>query len=178
MTSAEEPLQPDSALPASDPPWVHRSALHAAASWILMVAFACALHGYWSFHQAREQAERDVRIVRESRVQLIRYEGRIHTQEETIRMLRRRPLWAAAPYLGLAVLLGVCAWFAMRRPVWGVLAGLGLVLVAAVVELVRAIRLDLTNVGFYVFLVALLALGVRSARGFERVRSFAGDQPP
>ncbi len=153
-----------------DPHWVHRSALHAVAAWILVCSFAFSFNSVWTYAQARKRAERDVKIVRESRVPWIRYKGHVYSQDQIVEILRRRPWWAALPYAVLAVLMGLCAigsfWWPRASAVLALLLALG----GGALQLARLRRLDVSTVGFFVFLWLLLGLGIRSAVGFVRVR--------
>jgi hypothetical protein len=162
-------------LPHPDPAWVHRSPLQSVGVWIVVAAVAFGFHAAWTYVDAHQRAERDVRIVRESSVPYIRHQGRVHTQDEIVEMLRRRPLWAAAPYAALAALMGVCTWLASQRPLAGAATALGIAVLGGILQLMRTPRLDATAFGFHVFLWLILMLGVRSAVGYARVHR--GDDP-
>ena len=164
-----------------DPEWVHRSVLHAVASWILVVAVAFSFHTVWVFTKEQQRPERDIRTVRESGVQRIYHRGRVQSQTEIVAWLERRPYWAALPFLALALLMGACAWFAFRHPVGAAAAALFIAVLGGLAYLTRKGWWDPYFSGFFVVQWILLGLGIRSAVGYARAqarKSDPGDPSP
>ncbi len=156
---------------SEDPRWVHGSALQSVGAWIWVVGLALLLHGGWAFWQSSVRTERDVRVVRGSGVERIRMDGDVYSQDQVVRILKRRPWWAALPYVLLALAMGLCASVASRKPLIAAIAALGVHGVGSVVVMARLERFDYTLLTSHIFLMLLLILGVRSAVGFVRTRA-------
>lgn len=144
-------------------PVTSREILRSVGVWLLLVTLLLGLDATVIFVTQYKIAERNVRLVRDSRVQRIRHQGRIYTQDGIASYLRRQPYYLALPHLTGALLLAGCLLLCFRRPRLAMAAALGVVALGAPAALALLAEIRAQHLLFYLFLLLLLLLGLKSA---------------
>jgi hypothetical protein len=160
-------------------PWIN-TPLRAAGSWIFLAALLLGVDGVYTYVDAHKTAEKNIRIIRESRYERFKHEGSIYTKEEVIKMMRGEPLRKAVPHMVLSLLLALCLAGSFKRPLHSTIAALALAAVGGVAASVIRHTLPLEKALLYAFVVLTLLLGVKASYRYHRwvsARENAADEP-
>lgn len=148
-------------------PWIN-TPLRAAGSWIFLAALLLGIDGVYTFVDARETAEKNVQIIKESRYERFKHQGKIYAKEEVIKMLRGEPYRKAVPHMVLSMLLALCLAGSFRKPFHSTVAALALATVGAVAASVIRDTFPLEKALLYAFVVLTLLLGVKASYRYHR----------
>lgn len=142
--------------------------MKAAGCWLVLTSLLLLVDGVYIHHREQKEADRNVRIIKESRHRLFKHRGRVMTRTETMELLKREPLRQALPQLILSAVMILLTFFSFRRPFLSVVAGVGALWATIPLAVALGHRLGTERILLYIFVFLVLLLGVKASHAYER----------